>query len=272
MPPAHGNGSRRQSTRGATGVSTDLKSLLALAESAAVAAAKPLEAEFGAARPPEQEDARDVKLEADRESEERIREVLAESGIPVLGEEAGFKGSEREDGLRWIVDPLDGTHNFLRGFPICCISIALWRGEAPLLGVVRDIRGETFTAIAEGDDRGAWLDGAAMSVSDIARRDRAVLMTGFPVRTDFSNEAITTFIDEIQTYRKVRMLGSAAMMLASVASGRADVYKENDVAVWDVAAGLALILGAGGQMVLGPSKKVNCYRVFATNGTLQPNA
>ncbi|MFH2201709.1 MAG: inositol monophosphatase family protein [Elusimicrobiota bacterium] len=220
----------------------------------------------------ESETRHDVKISADRESEGRIREALSQAtNFPILGEESGLSGADREDGLRWIIDPLDGTHNYLRGIPLYCISIGLWCGERPVLGVVRDIvRGEIFCGAAEEALSGAWLRpaGEQLRVSGTTAKSRAVLCTGFPAATDFSAPAVSSFIGEVRAFRKVRLLGSAALSLAYVAAGRADAYRENDIRVWDVAAGLAVVLGAGGKIEISPSEKVHCYRVFASNGRL----
>lgn len=245
--------------------------LLAVARDTAREAAEALISGRGRAVELGRSSGRDVKLSSDRESETLIKNRLSrETGIPILGEEYGLEGAVREDGLRWIVDPLDGTANYQRGFPAYGVSIGLWRGDAPLLGVIADIpRGETFSGCCAGESRGAWLDGAGpIRVSSVSRPEDAFLTTGFPIYADHSVEAVAAFAAEITRYKKVRMLGSAAIMIAYVACGRADIYKERDIAVWDVAAGLAVVLGAGGAIELKPSEKVNCYRVVASNGKI----
>lgn len=196
---------------------------------------------------------RDIKLAADQQAEALIVSRLNESGYAILAEEGGEQGVVDGGGPVWVVDPLDGTMNFSRGLPLCCVSIALMVAEEPVLGVVHDFnRGETFTGIA---GEGAWLDGHPIQVSAVASAERAILAAGLPAGRDYDGTALAPLIDDMQRFRKVRMLGSAALMLAYVASGRVDAYSEDDIMLWDVAAGLALVRGAGGYTSVTPSAR-----------------
>lgn len=191
---------------------------------------------------------RDVKIKADRKLHLFIEEELRKrSPFPIVSEEGIKKAlDETETEPCWIVDPLDGSLNFSRHIPLCGISIALWQQGEPLAGVIYDFtHKELFTALVGS---GAWLNDRPIHVGGIREKSDAVLCTGFPVGTDFSENRLTQFVREMRVYKKVRLLGSAALSLAYVASGRADVYRENDIALWDVAAGLALVKGAGGQI------------------------
>jgi myo-inositol-1(or 4)-monophosphatase len=211
---------------------------------------------------------RDVKLEGDiRLNQLIVRRLQENTPYAVLSEEEGFsKGKLDNKEYLWIVDPLDGSLNFSRGIPLFCISIALWREMEPLLGVIYDFnRDEMFTGLVA---EGAWLNGMPIKVSDVVEESEAVLCTGFPVSTDFSEPALLNFVKDIQSYRKVRLLGSAALSLAYVASGRADAYYENDIAIWDVAAGIAIVKAAGGVVHFRPSEINNRLIVRAANGFL----
>jgi len=126
-------------------------------------------------------------------------------------------------------------------------------------------RGEKFSGIA---GEGAWLNDAPLKTSAVADQAEAVLCTGFPAGGDFAGERIAGFVEAIRVYRKVRLLGSAALSLAYVAAGRADAYEERGIMLWDIAGGLAVLLGAGGRMDMSPAKKLNSYRLFASNGRL----
>ena len=208
---------------------------------------------------------RDVKLEADRLAEERILEVLCEaSPFAVLAEEGGTcPGSDPDSNLRWIVDPLDGSLNFLRGIPLCCVSVGLWRDDEPLLGVINDFnRDEVFAGIV---GEGACLNGEDIRVSQVRESRQATLCTGFPAGTDFATDALTRFVNEVQDYKKIRLLGSAALSLAYVAAGRVDAYRERDIRIWDVAAGLALVNAAGGETLAEPTTVPNALDVYASN-------
>jgi len=210
---------------------------------------------------------KDVKIYADLHSEKIIINMLrAKSEFDILTEERGFLPGSSEKRLLWIVDPLDGTMNFLRGIPISCVSIGLWRGNGPLLGVIYDFnKNELFSGIA---GKIAFLNQRRIKVSAVSKEANAVLCTGFPVNTDFSSIGVLKFTKQIQSYKKVRLFGSAALSLAYVAAGRADVYHENNIMLWDVAAGVAIITGAGGNVQILPLAKENAFSVYASNRRL----
>jgi myo-inositol-1(or 4)-monophosphatase len=211
---------------------------------------------------------RDVKLKADRDAEDVIVSILRESSPhAVLSEESGWIEGSQTDGLRWIVDPLDGSFNFLRGIPVCCVSIALWRDDEPLLGVIHDIHsGEAFSGIV---GRGAWLGSASIHVSSIDKPSNAVMCTGYPVSTDFSRSALLQYVEQVRGYKKIRLLGSAALSLAYLAAGRVDAYYERGIKIWDVAAGLAIVKAAGGAIAhTAVDPAAHIFIVEASNGLL----
>jgi myo-inositol-1(or 4)-monophosphatase len=211
---------------------------------------------------------KDIKLEADYKLEKFIIDNIAQqSGYPILAEECGIvNGSGTSDVYRWIIDPLDGSLNYYRGIPMSCLSIGLWKEMDPILGVVFDFNhGETFTGLV---GKGAWLNGRPIRLSDVTEKSKAVLCTGFPVSTDFSKEALIDFVEDIRNFKKIRLLGSAALSLAYVACGRADCYRENGIKIWDVAAGLALVKAAGGIVRINPSNNDVVLNVEASNAKL----
>lgn len=246
-------------------MSSDLQQQLALAEKTARAAGERLRQGVEQLRKVNYEDRNDVKLQADVESESLIRRLLAaESPHPVVGEEQGGDASltSRYEPY-WVVDPLDGTYNYLRGNPSCCVSIGLLRGETPILGVIHDFNtGDTFAGIVAG---GFFVNGQPFHPQWAPSRDQAALQTGFPSGMDTSEASLRAFLQTIGGFKKVRMIGSAALALASVAAGRTDVYYEEGIRLWDVAAGLALIQAAGGVVRMKPSKtgKFLAYDVCA---------
>jgi len=211
---------------------------------------------------------RDVKLQADlRLNNIIVQHLQRKSPFSILSEEEGFTKGKADSGqYTWIVDPLDGSLNFSRGIPLFCISISLWKEMQPMLGVIYDFnRDEMFTGLVE---EGAWLNGMSIQVGKAVSENEAVLCTGFPVSTNFAESALLDFVKDIRSYRKVRLLGSAALSLAYVASNRADVYQENDIAIWDVAAGIAIVKAAGGAVYFRPSAINNRLIVRAANGIL----
>ncbi len=185
---------------------------------------------------------KDIKLTADIEAHTLISNALEETSIPILSEEDG--NHTYSEGLTWIVDPLDGSLNYMRGIPSCVVSIALFEDNKPILGVVYDFnRDEVYTGVV---GNGAWLNGVPMHVSDVQEKKNGVIMSGFPSYADYSSDALSAYITQVQEFKKVRLIGSAALSLAYVASGKADVYYERSIKLWDVAAGLALVSAAGG--------------------------
>lgn len=196
----------------------------------------------------------DFVTEADRESERRILEVLAREfpDHAVVAEESGARASEGS--LCWIVDPLDGTANYVHGFPMFAVSIALYDGSLPLAGLVLDpVRSEWFTARA---GQGAWLDrgepGSAvrLTVADAADPDEGPLLaTGFPFKDRAQlGRYLAAFGELFGRASDMRRAGSAALDLAYVASGRVDGFWEMALNPWDIAAGEILVLEAGGRV------------------------
>ena len=191
---------------------------------------------------------KDIKLYADKNSEKIIVDYLrARYEIPILTEESGELGDIGE-GLYWVIDPIDGTYNFFKGLDLCCVSIALWEGNDPVLGVVYEFKNDKLYYGIVGE--GAWCNEKSISTSEIVELGKASLATGFPVYRDYSDQALTTFMDSVQCFKKIRMFGTAATSIVYVASGKIDVYVEEDIMLWDVAAGVALVLAAGGAVKL----------------------
>jgi myo-inositol-1(or 4)-monophosphatase len=193
----------------------------------------------------------DIKMQADIDSETLIRERLARAKLPIIGEEIGGDASLLgRDELYWAVDPIDGTYNFLRNFPGVCVSIGLWRGRRPVLGVIYDFwRDELF---AGGAGLGLTLNGHTLQPRWAPDVPHAVLCTGFPSTADRGAAAVTGFVGRVGKFKKIRMIGTAALALAYVSAGRADAYFEETIKLWDIAAGLALVEGAGGYTSVEP--------------------
>jgi len=242
-----------------------LSQLASIAEDAARQAGNILRQGASELREVEFLDRSDVKLRADRESESLIRRILAEAApYPVIGEEEGGDADlvNRYEPF-WVVDPLDGTYNFLRGAGLCAVSIGLMRGETPVLGVIYDFNTETCYSgvVAEGFS----INGHPVKPQWATTVDQAAFVSGFPSGMDKSRTAMEAFIDRIAPFKKVRMLGSAALATAYVAAGKFDVYFEETIRLWDVAAGLALVQAAGGsvRMKASASGKPFAYDIWA---------
>ena len=192
---------------------------------------------------------KDTKLIADIESEKLILDILSsESKYSVLAEEAG-KSSDNLGEIFWVVDPLDGTANYNRNIPICCVSIGLISNMKPLIGVIYDFNNDDLY-VGDNINNSTTVNNTKIHVSDIQNKQDGVLITGLPFNTDYSDEALGKLISDMQAWKKVRMIGSAAMASCYVASGKADLYEENGIYLWDILAGAAIVESAGGKAVI----------------------
>ena len=181
---------------------------------------------------------------ADRESETAIIDAIRARcpGDAFLGEEGGASGSSERT---WIVDPLDGTSNYLQHFPVWSISIALRQGDELIAGVIYEPLRDLFFTAERGS--GAFRNGERMHVSDQAGVEGSFLATGFPFRAQsYVSAYVKIFEDVIRVAKGVRRAGSAALDLAYTAAGVFDGFFEMHLAPWDVAAGSVLVREAGG--------------------------
>ena len=190
--------------------------------------------------------ANDFVTEVDRAAEAAIIEAVQKSypDHAILGEESGAIESAKQE-YRWIVDPLDGTTNFIHGFPQYCVSIGVEHRGTLAHGVVYDpVRNELFTA---SKGRGAFLNDRRMRVSKCLKLQDALIGTGFPfkelTRADLYLKQLRTLMEKSSG---VRRAGAAALDLAYVACGRLDAFWELGLMPWDMAAGVLLIQEAGG--------------------------
>lgn len=205
----------------------------------------------------------------DKEAEKSIIKKLTE-----LVPEAGFITEEgtSEVGVKkinWIIDPLDGTTNFLRGIPHFSTSIALMEDDVITLGVVYDIMLDVAYSTVRGE--GASANGKLISVSTTKETKEAIVATGFPYRRDAHMNANFKALEYcVLNCRGVRRFGSAALDLAYVASGKFDAYYENTLNIWDIAAGVLLIEEAGGRICdySGGTDYLNRGGVIAVNNYL----
>lgn len=210
----------------------------------------------------------DLASDADRDAETLITRVIRgarpEDGF--LGEEGGETASSGE--LRWVLDPLDGTINFLFGLPAWCVSIAAVDKKGTLIGLIHNpLMNETFTASRGG---GAHLNGSAIHVSDRADLSSALIATGFAYDAARREEQGAVVARVLPKVRDIRRAGSASLDFASLAAGRVDGYYEGPLAPWDRLAGELIASEAGAVVgdipIAGTSESV----VVASNPALQP--
>ena len=207
----------------------------------------------------------DVKLAVDVESQDLISGVLLEA-FPdhgIVGEEGSAGNAESP--YQWIVDPIDGTVNFFYGIPHFCVSIALQHNRTTIIGVIYDpMVNELWTV---SDTGGARRNGKAVTVSGRRQLSEALVSVGFAKRPEALEQSVNRYRTLAPAVRKIRMLGSAALEMAYVASGRLDAYIEEQVSIWDIAAGRLLVERAGGKVVLTPhADHSDRFSIVCSNG------
>ncbi|MCY0893507.1 MAG: inositol monophosphatase family protein [Acidibacillus sp.] len=219
----------------------------------------------------------DLVTEVDKACQEAIYEVLQQAypTSAMLGEESVAPGAtaaalaveQATKELLWVVDPIDGTLNFIRGLPACTVSIGLVVDSIGMVGVIYDpMRDEMFSGIR---GQGASCNGRPIQVSKEAELASCILASGFPTGAYRGRNA-----EQIKRFgyhvRNVRAFGSAALHLAYVAAGRLDGFWENDLNAWDLLAGAVLVEAAGGRVsdVTGSVYSLATRHVAATNGMI----
>jgi myo-inositol-1(or 4)-monophosphatase len=190
----------------------------------------------------------DFVTEADLASQQAIQKIVLDTypSHEFLGEEDAYSGPvvSAAEAYRWIVDPLDGTTNYIHGLDHFCVSVALEHQGEVIAGCIYDpIRDEAFTA-ARGD--GAKLNGSRINASTTVRLNEALVAASFPAKVESESPELRLFVRMIPKCRAIRRMGSAALNLCYVAAGRLDAYWATSVKTWDVAAGVLLVAEAGG--------------------------
>lgn len=207
---------------------------------------------------------KDIKLSSDKNSEKILIQELELTSIPILSEECGLV-NRTESEYCWIIDPLDGTANYWKGMKeFACVSVALWKSGEPIVGVVYRFELDElyFGVVGEG----AYCNGQVIYTSSVGDTKNAVIATGFPVHRNYSTESLAKFIRQVQKFKKVRMLGAAAIMGAFVGAGKIDVYMEDEIMLWDIAAATAIVKAAGGEIEIEILNDYKCIcKCFANH-------
>lgn len=211
----------------------------------------------------------DPVTEVDHRAEEAIIAVLKRfrPKDAVLAEESGGKGWA--EGRVWLIDPLDGTVNFIHSIPHVSVSVGLWIDGQPAVAVIIDVtRHEEFIAVADG---GATLDGHPIQVSLEQALSKSMIATGFPYDRNVHGEAYAENLGRVLTrVQGIRRMGSAALDLAWVACGRYEGYWEFGIRPWDAGAGVLLVTEAGGTVSnhLGKPYRLDDSGVAVSNGPI----
>lgn len=206
--------------------------------------------------------AHDVKLVLDRECQQKAADAVHAHwpGAPILGEEGAFGTGE----WVWIIDPLDGTVNYLHGMPLWCTSVAVaHRGEVVAGAVFVPELNELYTATADGP---AELNGSRIHTSNVRALSEALVLTGLSKHMSAHPEAASHLIALATRAQKTRVMGAAAVDLCNVACGRADGYYESSIYLWDVAAAGLIVERAGGRTEVLRRHNEHHLAFLATNG------
>ena len=171
-------------------------------------------------------DRKDTKLMADIESENLIKSIIvSESNYPILAEESGKSLDDLGD-IFWVIDPLDGTANYNRDIPVCCVSIGLVKDMKPLFGVIYDFNNDDIF-LGDKFSNTSKMNDITINVSQKSDKKESILITGLPHNTDYSDSSLKNIIKDMQDWKKIRMIGSAAMAACYVASWKAERYQES---------------------------------------------
>jgi myo-inositol-1(or 4)-monophosphatase len=203
----------------------------------------------------------DLVTDADEASQDAIQRVIAARfpGHAFIGEEQPARkqlatGSE----FTWIVDPLDGTTNYVHGYPQYAVSVALAAGEKLLVGVVYDpVANNCFSAAA---GRGAWCDGVLMRTSRVTMVSAALAVVSLPAHVRRDSPDLRDFIEASLVCQAVRRTGSAALNFAYLAKGALDAFWARHIHPWDVAAGVLLVREAGGVVTSRDGAEFNLWK------------
>ena len=205
---------------------------------------------------------------------DKIAEQMIVAALEKVLPEAGFITEEKTinklgERYNWIIDPLDGTTNFIHGLPVYSVSIALQEFDELILGVIYEINQDECFYAWKGAP--AYLNGNIIKTSDTPAIDESLLATGFPYY-DFTKQTayINLFTELMKSCHGLRRLGSAAVDLAYTACGRFDAFYEYNLNPWDVAAGIVIVRQAGGDVVnfKGGDEVLQSRELLATNGKI----
>jgi myo-inositol-1(or 4)-monophosphatase len=259
-------------TRANPALERHLKGALSVAVDAALEAGELLKRKFGKLRYVSEKADASLVTEADRASEKLILQRLRKRfpNDQIVAEETGLSEGQKVGPFRWHVDPLDGTTNFVHGFPFFCVSIGLeFEASEFVLGVIyAPATGDLYRAYRGG---GAFRGSKRLRVSSTPDLTHALLCTGFSMKRDrFLDSELAAFTRLARMSNAIRRTGSAALDLAHVATGQFDGFWERGLSTWDITAGLSLVAEAGGTFsrLDGKTFRLGDEEIIASNGVL----
>jgi myo-inositol-1(or 4)-monophosphatase len=241
--------------------------ILTTARDAALAAGGMIRGHFESELNVDAAEAHDIKLELDRRSQALIESMILGvfSDHAIYGEE-GVRGDQNAP-YQWIIDPIDGTVNFFYGIPHFAVSIAHRRNGVITAGVIHQpMTGELWSASRGG---AVTLNGRPIRVSSRAKLSDAIVSVGVSKTEVAIEKGLPVLGQMMRSARKTRMMGSAALDIAYVASGRLDAYIESQISLWDIAAGMLMVEMAGGKVDLRPHPTApDKFSIMASSGRI----
>ena len=210
---------------------------------------------------------KEFKSKIDIELNKFLRDQLKTTNLKIFSEEEKTFNFFNLDEYIFVVDPLDGTFNYVRNISNSAISIALMKKEKLIFGVIGTFpQNDIYWG---GKTIGAYKNNKKIRVSKNISDKESIITTGFPARFNFKNKNISMYFKKISRFAKVRMFGSAAYSLVLLAEGKVDYYFEENIMLWDVAAGLAICEGASGKVKSTKSKIKYSYIIHVSNGGIK---
>lgn len=243
-----------------------MKLILSVAETAAREAGALIRSHCGSEVVVNESHHHDLKIQLDVDTQALLEKTIlgAFPDHAILGEEGG-SGSEGR-GSEWILDPIDGTVNLAYGLPHFCVSIAYRIEGRTELGVIYDpMRDECFRAVRGG---GAYCNGRPIRVSGRRKLEEGILALGFSKSAESVEKCLELYQFYARRARKLRAMGSAALDMAYIASGRIDAYIEQGIKIWDIAAGQLILEEAGGKVILTPKAEPHHFHIKSWNGVM----
>lgn len=209
-------------------------------------------------------DGKDIKLSLDKELDDYLSNELSNNfKHSILSEENGLSKPLEAHKPYWILDPIDGSMNLSRGIPISAISLAFWQEDQPIFGLIYDYNQNEF--LSGYVDHGAWMNDVPLLPAKTRNTAQSIIATGIPKDMNLSESSKKEFLDEIIKFKKVRMFGSAAISMLHVAMGRVDAYMEKDIKLWDVAAGLSILMALNKKPSQFIIKENDCVDIKIAN-------
>ena len=206
---------------------------------------------------------KELKSDIDILIEDRVLNFLKKTNINILSEEKGILEYSKKNKHFWILDPIDGTYNYIKKIGPSTISLALYKGKIPIFGIIGLFPENKI--VYGGKNFKSFYDNKVIKVSNIAKHEQATIFTGFPSRFKFNKHNLEFYNKLFTIFKKIRMIGSASYSIFNICNGKGDYYYEKNIMIWDVAAALAILEGSGGKFKIIDTYEDNSIELHVSN-------